>query len=225
MYFVIMLAPLNAMRYDPVDFLNNGSTGLMGVMVVVVIYSTFVPTTGAWLKRRMALRLRRQIDMACFDPLPDLIVRFESSTRDLLNQLTLTHQARGRKNENHLAWMLSVLEIGGAVIHLRLEAQAIVLPQLFMDEVDKSIRIIADLYKQPLPKLRSSAINLVTGVIESVRSTAGQEALPDNSRDVQRRMLTALHIIRTSLLDDASVLATTTGEILPGLQGGIPDAS
>ena len=49
---------------------------------------------------------------------------------------------------------------------------------------------------------------------------SGQEELDRNSRDAMRRMLTSLHLIRASLMDDETVLAATVTGSQATLQEG-----
>ena len=218
--FCFMISPANSMQYDPVSFINFGTALAIGLAAAAVIFGTFAPVTGAWFKRRTAHMLRRQVEMACFETLPGLTHRFESGIRDILHRVTAKQNSQDPHDRNILDWMFIVLEMGRAIIHLRQDADSIPLSQPLLDSVNKCICSIADLFKQPNAQHYTAAVESVDSSINVILRESGQEELDRNSRDAMRRMLTSLHLIRASLMDDETVLAATVTGSQATLQGG-----
>ena len=224
-FFTTMLAPGNTMQWNPVAFLNEGGATIMGILVAVVMFETLVPTTGGWLKRRLARQLRHQVVMVCFDPLPGLTHRFESGTYELLHKLASIRQEDAARDRQLLSWMFPVAEIGRAIIHLRHDAGSIPASQPVADLVQESIRLTARLFKRPTALARDNAIGCVADTVAQLQLAAGSESCPSATREVLRRMQTSLHLIRTALLDEETILVPTTSAQQPTFQKGIIHAA
>lgn len=215
--FCFMIAPGNTMKYDPVQMINYGTALILGLAGAAAMFATFMPATASWLRSRLPRIVRRQMQMACFAPLPGLEHRFESSTRDLLRAIAAAQNVRDAHDRLTLDWMFSVLELGRAVIHLRRGARAFQ-RQGAQRVFGKCTSAIERLFRQPTATNRNLAISTVTDAIDWIREEApGQdaEALPHHA---MRLVLTSLHAIRITLLDNDSVPAAA-GDGLPAVQG------
>lgn len=217
--FCFMVSPANVMQYDPVSFVNFGTALMLGVAAAAVIFATFAPVTGGWLKRRTARLLRHQVEMACVAPLPRLANRFESGTRDILQRLAAQQIVRDTLDRVMLDWMFIVLEIGRAIIHLRQDAESASLPQPMLDSVKNTIQSTARLFRQPNAQRHVAALEHVESNIEAILLESDRDELRERSREALRRMLTSLHLIRTSLLDDETILAVTVARPQATVQG------
>jgi uncharacterized membrane protein YccC len=51
--FCFMIAPGNTMKYDPVLMINYGVALILGLAGAAVMFATFMPATGSWLRRRI----------------------------------------------------------------------------------------------------------------------------------------------------------------------------
>jgi uncharacterized membrane protein YccC len=218
--FCFMISPANSMQYDPVSFINFGTALAIGLATAAVIFGTFAPVTGAWYKRRTAHMLRRQVEMACFEPLPGLTHRFESGIRDILHRVAAKQELQDPHVRNILEWMFIVLEMGRAIIHLRQDADSIPFSQPLLDNVNKCICSTADLFRQPNTQCHTTALESIDSSINFILQESGLEELDRHQRDAMRRMLTSLHLIRASLMDDDTVLAATVTGSQATLQGG-----
>jgi uncharacterized membrane protein YccC len=221
-FFTSMVAPANSMQFNPVAFINDGIAMIMGVAAAGVMFVTFMPATGEWLMRRLERQLRRQVVMACFDPFEGLIHRFESSTHELLHKLASKRKSQDTQDQQLMAWMFPAIEIGRAIVHVRKDADSIQVSQSLSDFLQESIRSISRLFKQPSSHRRDTAIENIARVIEAVCLEVELESYDKLTRDVLRRMLTSLHLIRSSLLDDDTVLSTAVNNPTAVLLGGVP---
>jgi uncharacterized membrane protein YccC len=224
-FFTTMLAPSNSMVLNQVAFLNEGGATIMGILVAVLMFETLVPTTGKWLKHRLARQLRHQVVMACFDPLPGLTHRFESGTYELLYRLASTSQEKNAKDQQLLSWMFPVIEIGRAVIHLRQDVGSIPTSQSISDRIQLCIRSTVALFRRPSASARSAAIESVADCAAQLRLAAEAGECPTPVRKVLSRMQTSLHLIRCALLDvETMQIAVAVAPATP-LTEGIPHAA
>jgi uncharacterized membrane protein YccC len=213
-FFTSMTSPTNPMLFDLVEVINDGIGTIIGVAVAGVLFATLVPSSGSWFRRRLARLLRRQVVRACTGSLDGLSHRFESGTHDLLHTLTAIRQEADEKDDSLLPWVFPVLEIGRAVISLRKDATALAAGGRLTDEVRKSLGSIGRLFDRPTDTRRDAALCLVTGAIQAVSREAKSAECPAASREVLRRVLTSLHLIRTVLREEEMVL----GAAIPGQQ-------
>lgn len=219
-----MVAPTNSMLYDPLYMINFGNALMLGLAAAAVMFAIFLPPTGSWLKYRIPKILRRQVLKACSAPLSGLEHRFESSTRDLLQRIAAGQSTPSQPDQNSLDWMFFALEIGHAVIHLRQATQDISTP-LQPGEIHKSIALIQQLFSQPTAGNREATIIGVGNAIEAIRSLQNRETSVHVPHGVLHRMMTSLHFIRITLLDDETVLATSTKGPAPSHRGDISYAA
>ncbi len=211
LFFCMVLAPTNPMVFNPVGVINDGGAAILGTVVVGLVFMTLAPATGEWHKRRMADRIRRQVVRACSDPLSGLISRFESANCDLLHRLDVTSHLERDGNARFVEWMFSVREIGRAIIHLRGDAAMIQAPGPVSDRVRESVRSTARLFERLSAQRRQEAIESVTMAIDAIHDEAASESAGHRKREILRRLLGSLHLIRTALLDDETALAAAIG--------------
>lgn len=212
--FCFMIDPGNTMRYDPVKLINFGMSQIFGQAAAATMFAIFVPVTSPWFKRRIPLLLRRQMHLACFSPLPGLLQRFESGTRDIMQKIAATGNAEDPLHQHIVDWMFSVLETGRAVIHLR--GNTGTLPRTIQKKrVDACIRAIDRLFRRPTPEHRSYALAIVEETMRSFRESAELE----NGMLHPDPVFTSLHFIRLNLLDDESMPITDAEQAEP-TEGG-----
>jgi uncharacterized membrane protein YccC len=178
-------------QFDMPALLNGMAGGLIGVAVASVLYQVIDPSDSRWIKRRLARALRRQVEEACSRPLPGLLGRFESGTRDLLSRFAITHSLDNPDDRDIMTWLLSVLETGRAVIQLRQEMLAVTDRQAH-DRIEQSIRGIAYLFARPSQARLRAALDAVLAAI----AVCG--ALP--------AVLANLHLMRGAMLERVTVL-------------------
>lgn len=219
-----MIAPANRMLYDPMYMINFGNALILGMAAAAVMFAIFIPPTGSWFKRRIPKMLRLQVLKACVAPLSGLEHRFESGTRDLLQKIAAGQGAQNPLDQHALDWMFLALEVGRAVIHLRQAAQNIS-QQRAIKEVDKSIASIQQLFLQPTACNHAAAITGVENAIDAIRAQQHRETAGQHPYGELHQMMTSLHFIRMSLLDDETVLAAGTNGPAPHYQGEISYAA
>lgn len=210
-----MVAPSNSMLYDPMYMINFGNALMLGLAAAAVMFAIFLPVTSPWFKHRIPVMLRRQVLKACAAPLSGLEHRFESSTRDLLQKIAAGQNAQSSPDQTSLDWMFLTLEVGRAVIHLR-QANQNIPQQLQPEGIQKSIQSIQQLFRKPTAGNHAAAIACVGGAINAIHSQTHCETAGQHPQRGLRQMMTSLHIIRMTLLDDETALAASiTGRVSP----------
>jgi uncharacterized membrane protein YccC len=224
-FFIQMTSPSNTMQFDPVDFVNDGCGVLVGVAVAGCLYRMMMPASGSWFKGRLARQLRHQVVMACFAPLAGLRDRFESGTRDVLHKQAAVQKMQDEQDRILLALMFSVVEIGRAIIHLRQDAEALLMTQTLADSMQECLSSTALFFRRPSATLREAALDRVTNAIKAISLETGSASSCASPQNALNRMLTSLHLIRTALMDEDVLIAVTTDRPSVNLLGVIPHAA
>ncbi len=191
LFFLSYASIGNNYQFDMPGLVNGMAGGLIGVAIALVMYQIIDPSDSSWIKRRLARALRRQVVEACGRPLPGLAERFESGTRDLLARFAVTHSLENPDDRDIMTWLLSVLEIGRAVIQLRQETLSVTDP-VAHEKIGQSIRSIAHLFARPNQTRLRAALDAVLAAI------AVCDKLPS--------VLANLHLMRGAMLERVTVL-------------------
>lgn len=211
-FFCFTSIPDNPPVYDPSNFINNGIAVLLSMATTAAISSILLPPNSAWLWRRLERDLRRQVVRVTSDPLPGLSSRFESATRDLLNQAYGLANGRPQVQKALLGWTFTVQEVGQAIIELRQEQERLPVEPRFAEDSPwrQSIRAmgraLARLFLKPSQSNLQRALAAVDQAIACV--DAQREPYSQHfDESPLRRIQSHLHFIRTSLLDPHAPLA------------------
>jgi len=148
--FVYILALKNPMVYDPVHFLNDAIAQVAGLVLSGVAFMVMPGVTGTqWQRARQLRLLRGQVTLAAGAPLPGLAWRFESVSRDLLQQVVAHTRPDSEDSRLLLAWSLAVQESGRAVIELRQDLSGNELPTAAREAALAALGAVAALYRRP----------------------------------------------------------------------------
>jgi uncharacterized membrane protein YccC len=200
--FVYILALKNPMVYDPEHFINDGIASLFGLMMSGAAFMVIPTVIGTrWQRRRQLQQLRRQVTFAATAPMEGLLYRFESTNRDLFQQIVTFTQPKSEESSNLLAWALAVHDCGRAVIELRQDMLHADLPPPLMEVMQQAVHALAQLYDEPDPARWQQADNAVDYAI-----TLTTQTLPQARASCQPALAHLLQL-RTALRDDESALA------------------
>ncbi|TKC80335.1 FUSC family protein [Trinickia terrae] len=216
-FFCNLAGPDNVINYDPSGFMNDAIALVLSTSVAAIAFSILLPPATPWLRNHLFADMRRQVLMACHAGLERVRSRFESGTRDLAFQ---AHQLAEREPEvrrDTLRWLVSVLEVGNAIIDLRQELAmlppdpryAATMP--WRKTVAKTREAITSLFSRPDAKRLDTALAATGDAIAAVQQTLVAFAPPREERRQLQRILSHLHFIRTALLDPQSPLETFVG--------------
>jgi len=220
-FFTYCLSPGYDMQFNPVDTVNEGIATIMGVAAAGIMFKNFLPPAGAWFRRRLTCQLRQQVVLACFEPHAGLSHRFESGAHDILHRMAVVKQARDGHGEHEFAWMFPVLEVGRAVIRLRQDADAIGLSHQLAGALREGINSTARFFERPSGRRLAAALAGVDKMLEAAAREAQPDSCTSRSRQVLRKILASLHLIRSTLMDEEITLAA----ISAAPSGGTPHAA
>jgi uncharacterized membrane protein YccC len=146
-----------------------------------------------WQRRRQLSQLRGQVTLAATSPLQGLAWRFESVSRDLLQQVVAHTRPDSEESRHLLAWSLAVQESGRAVIELRQDLSGGDLPAAARSAATRALDAVAALYRLPDATRWRAAEAAVLDAIQATPSDAS----------VRRH----LYQLRCALRDEESPLA------------------
>ena len=213
LFFLSYAAVGNVYEFDYVGFLNGMTGGLIGCAIAAVMYMIIDPVDSHWERARLVRALRRQVVDGCNKPIPGLLARFESGTRDLVGRFAMGHSTVKDDDRDVMTWLLSVFEIGRAVIHLREDItppgrygnnmlanqdQSILSASYAYTAIQLSISTVSQFFSRPTTRNLDIALEAVVAAIAACRvvSTVQIQLLPN-----YQAVLANLHLIRTSLLE------------------------
>ncbi|WP_338545250.1 FUSC family protein [Pseudomonas benzopyrenica] len=214
-WFCSAALPGNLPRYDADVFCNTYLAYGVACAVAVVAVSVLLPPSQPWVWRRLEDALRERLVHAIGAPLAGLSGRFDSGLRDLLNQVQVLTVGQPEVQRRLLRWTFLSLELGHAIIELRLEQAA--LPPLPWYREERAWRLairalgraLVRLFRQPNAANLARALTAVDHAI--LLAHQAQRHLEPNPGDFDRsplrRIASYLHFIRTSLLAPDSPLA------------------
>ena len=154
----------------------------------------------------MADALRQLVVTACHAPLALRRVRLETAARDLVQRAGSTQRIAVAQDRAVIDWLLSTLEIGHAVIALREHLQEVA-DRALAKPITDSLEAIATLYASPSATHRLNAVATIEHAMTHLSGDAAKSGLAQATR---RKLLTMLHFIHSALLDEDSVLASST---------------
>jgi uncharacterized membrane protein YccC len=195
---------------NPVAFLNDAIADFIAILISGALYGLIDLGNSDWARKRNARAQRQLVVAACRDPLPLRRARLENAARDLVQRSGSAQRKANAQDREVIDWLLSVLEIGHAVIELR-EQMNEINHQDTSDALTDSLDRIADLYASPTTLHRMNAIASIDTAIARLSDAAACAALIHSSR---HQLQTLLHFIHSALQDDASVL-TGPAPLLP----------
>jgi uncharacterized membrane protein YccC len=154
---------------------------------------------------------------ACHSRLKRLRSRFESGTRDLMFQINALAAKEPEVQRDSLRWLFTVLEVGNAIIDMRLDIAA--LPDDARYAVKTPWRVaerktrdaVAALFDRPDARRLCEALAATTDALTAIQQALTTFTPPREERHQLQRILSYLHFIRTALLDPQSPLGTVVG--------------
>jgi len=176
------------------DFVDACLADLIGFAVAAAFYELIDLNTGPW-RRRVVASLRQQMVEVCRGEGRLHREILESTSRDLVQRIATRGQLADETDVWIFDWLLTVLEVGRAVIDLRNEADGHTLPLA----VSLALHRLAALFSEPGGENRQQALAAVEAAILALPATG----LPGV---VNRALTLNLHFIRCALADPVSVL-------------------
>ncbi|WP_111495580.1 FUSC family protein [Marinobacter bohaiensis] len=207
--FTMGSVPTNPTQYAPVTVISNYLGLFMGGVLAAVTTSVILPPASAWMWWVLEKDLRGVLGLAATGGLDGLNGRFESRTRDILAQAYGLAARRPDVQAALVQWSLIVQEVGHAMINWRQELAAQPVADDLAVELAGLERRLVTLFATPSPGALNRAREQVERVIWDLHGRL--EAQSHFQHSAERRVLSYLHFVRTTLLDRHSILRRQIG--------------
>ena len=211
-FFCFLTGPDNLIHYDPSSFMNDAIALVVSMLVAAIASAVLLPPASPWLRKRLLRELLQQVVAACTGRLARARQYLESGTRDLMHQANALATDRPDVQKQMLAWMFTVLEIGHAVIELRVELAN--LPNepryapttAWRRAAQHMLDALTALFDAPTRARLVAAREATSAGIDAALQMLQTVIASREDRHRLQRTLSYLHFIRTALLDPQSPL-------------------
>ncbi|WP_449468316.1 FUSC family protein [Stenotrophomonas humi] len=181
------------------SFLDNSLTMAVGAFVAMGVFMLVPGLPGSKQRQRRLLeRLRAQVQLAVSAPLPGLLPKFESVSRELFQQVAGRTRPGSRPSRQLFEWALLVHETGHCAIDLRHDLAEQTLPAPLHAQIERALALLGQLYRTPRARTLREAK-------ASVHAALGELSGPQPQ--ALRAVRDHLYLLRMSLEDSGTALA------------------
>lgn len=180
-------------------YLDNSLTIVIGAFVAMLVFMLVPGLPGSRQRQRRLLeRLRAQVQQAVTAPLPGLLPKFESVSRELFQQVASRTRPETRQSRELFEWAFMVHEAGHRAIDLRHDLAEQDLPPSLCAQIEQALAQLGQLYRQPRANVHRAARDSVQAALSQLRGPQ-----PQALRNVRDH----LYLLQLTLQDSATVLA------------------
>lgn len=187
---------------NPVAFFNDALADLFAVLMSALMYGLIDLSSSRWSRLRISKALRELIIKCCKEPQLMSRTELENRARDLVQRAGSIQHASEKADQMVIQWLLSILEIGHAIIAIRENMQDIDNPALSIP-LNAVMGSVAELHRRPDEAHRQQTIKAIDWAMLVLDEDMASLSLTYENR---RQIVMMLHFIRSALLDDESVL-------------------
>jgi len=179
-------------KIDPTTFMETTIASLLGVSFAGAAYILVNFWSCSLSQRRVSKVLREQIVYICNAPLNLQRGSLESLGRDMIQQFSTQGRLNNRSSRLVYEWLLTTLEIGGAIMRIRknlnrLEAECKL--------VDQTLEAIKEYFQTPTEALKQTLLDSLESTIKSLHVKKKEEI----------HIIAQLSLIKTILLSRVSI--------------------
>lgn len=210
--FVIFMSHIgfnSTYNANPVAFFNDAIADLFAVLMSALMYGLIDLSSSRWSRLRISKALRELIIRCCKEPQLMSRTELENRARDLVQRAGSIQQASEKADKMVIQWLLSILEIGHAIIAIRENIQDIDNPALSIP-LNAVMDSVAELHRRPDEAHRQQTIKAIDWAMLTLDEDLASLSLSYENR---RQIVMMLHFIRSALLDDESVLVANAQAI------------
>ncbi len=180
-------------------YLDNSLTLMVGAFVAMGVFMLVPGLPGTRQRQRRLLeRLRAQVQRAVAAPLPGLLPKFESVSRELFQQIASRSTPGSRASRQLFEWALLVHEAGHNAIDLRHDLAGQALPVALQQPIEQALAQLGALYRVPRAQTLREAKDSVR---RALRLLDGPQ--PQALRSVREHLM----LLQMTLEDSGTVLA------------------
>jgi uncharacterized membrane protein YccC len=179
-------------KIDPTTFMETTIASLLGVSFAGAAYILVNFWSCSLSQRRVSKVLREQIVYLCNAPLNLQRGSLESLGRDMIQQFSTQGRLNNRSSRLVYEWLLTTLEIGGAIMRIRknlnrLEAECKL--------VDQTLEAIKEYFQTPTEALKQTLLDSLESTIKSLHVKQKEEI----------HIIAQLSLIKTILLSRVAI--------------------
>lgn len=179
-------------KIDPTTFLETTIASLLGVSFSGAAYILVNFWSCSLSQKRVAKVLRGEIISLCNTSSNLQRGSLESMGRDMIQQFSTQGRLNVRSNRLVYEWLLTTLEIGGAIMRIRKNLNKL---DGEFEVVNQALRGIKEYFQAPKESLKQSLLELLKSAITSLHVEQKQEV----------HIIIELSLIKTILLGIASI--------------------
>jgi len=193
-----------ALSAEPVIFINDAIADIMAITLAGVMYELIDLTNGRWSQQRLSKNLHKLIVFSCEGPLKLARVEMERRLRSLGYRFSGAWQGGTRGDGEMVDHLLSSIEIGHAVIALR-ELLAEIGSRSSLKAGDEIVKGVAQFYASPSHRRHDLVVASIAEGLADLDTDISKKEL---AQGIRLQFLTTLHLLRSVLLDEASVFSS-----------------
>lgn len=179
-------------KIDPTTFLETTIASLLGVSFAGAAYMLVNFWSCSVSQKRVSKVLREQIVFLCNAPLNLQRGSLESMGRDMIQQFSTQGRLNNRSNRLVYEWLLTTLEIGGAIMRIRKNLNKL---DGKFEMLNQTLQEVKQYFQAPTEALKQSLLESLKSAIESLHIEQKQEV----------HIIAQLSLIKTILLGRASI--------------------
>lgn len=179
-------------KITPTTFLETTVASLLGVSFAGAAYILVNFWSCSVSQKRVSKVLREQIVFLCGAPLNLQRGSLESMGRDMIQQFSTQGRLNNRSNRLVYEWLLTTLEIGGAVMRIRKNINKL---DGEFKALNRVLQEIKQYFQTPTEELKKNLLEALKSAIKSLQVEQKQETL----------IIAQLSLIKTILLGRASI--------------------
>ncbi|MDD2357152.1 MAG: FUSC family protein [Thiovulaceae bacterium] len=179
-------------KIDPTTFLETTIASLLGVSFAGAAYILVNFWSCSLSQKRVAKVLRGQIIYLCHGPLNLQRGSLESMGRDMIQQFSTQGRLNVRSSRLVYEWLLTTLEIGGAIMRIRRNLNRLDRESVL---VDKTLESIKEYFQTPTEVSKQTLLKSLEGTIASLHIKQKEEI----------HIIAQLSLIKTILLSRVAI--------------------
>jgi uncharacterized membrane protein YccC len=213
LYFCFIVGLSNPTVYNPTAYLDTGFALLLGIAAAAIAFSVIVPHAGDWISAQYMKQIRRLVSRTARDgKLDDLLFNFELSLRDFIIQIASAPVDARVDRNNLIRWAFAALEIGRAMIQVRLDTEELgsALPAGWRELQSAWLAALSNVFDTATPQAAGTALAAARRALAAL--PLPKDAAVSAQMLTRSRMRALLHFTELALQDETFPLRQPAGK-------------
>ena len=189
-------------KIDPTHFLESGLSYIIGILFAGTAYMMINFWSCSWTQRRVAKLLATQIVTICQESSTMTRSGLETIGRDLIQQFSTHGRLNMRSSRLVFEWLLSTLEIGRALLNLKLSLQTFPHEGPIFTSTMRGLRIIQTMYARGTFEDKDHVIKILLTIIDRLHRITPSSISQKHHLET---LIIEFQLIRTLLSNESSL--------------------